>query len=92
MAYLYIPMQPQLGVAQNILLNPIFKFQGNQIFDIEGENDSFVSVESAQWGQYLGCINLSHLNQINVQVGRDLKSHYYDFWTGVIKKLSEFGH
>lgn len=81
-----------VGRGTKYSLNPIFKFQGNQIFDIEGENDSFVSVESSQWGQYLGCINLSHLNQINVQVGRDLKSHYYDFWTGVIKKLSEFGH
>ena len=76
MAYLYI-LPPQLG-GTKYSLNPIFKFQGNQIFDVEGENDSFVSV--GKWGQY-GCINLSHLNQINVQVGRDLKSHYYDFWT-----------
>ena len=81
-----------VGRGTNYSLNPIFKFQNNQIFDMEGENDSFVSVKSAQWGKYLGCINLSHLNQIHVQVGREFKSKYYDFWTGVVKKLSEFGH
>ena len=81
-----------VGKGTHFSLNPIFKLQGNQIFEVEGENDSFVSVKSAQWGKYLGCINLSHLNQINVQVGREFKMKYYDFWTGVIKKLSEFGH
>ncbi len=81
-----------VGRGTNYTLNPIFKFQNTQIFDREGENDSFVSVKSAQWGTYLGCINLSHMNQINVQVGREFKPKYYNFWTGVIKKLAEFGH
>jgi len=81
-----------VGRGTNYPLNPIFKFQNSQIFDNEGENDSFVSVKSAQWGTYLGCIKLSHLNQINVQVGREFKSKYYEFWTGVVKKLYDFGH
>lgn len=81
-----------VGRGTNYSLNPIFKFQNSQIFDKEGENDSFVSVKSAQWGTYLGCINLSHLNQINVQVGKEFKSKYYNFWTGVVRKLSEYGH
>ncbi len=81
-----------VGRGTNFSLNPIFKFQNYQIFEKEGINDSFVSVESAQWGTYLGCINLSHVNQINVQVGKEFKAPYYDFWTGVIKKLSDLGH
>lgn len=81
-----------VGRGTNYSLNPIFKFQNSQIFDKEGENDSFVSVKSAQWGNYLGCVNLSHLNQINVQVGKEFKKKYYDLWIGIVKKLSEFGH
>lgn len=81
-----------VGRGTNYPLNPIFKFQNSQIYDQEGENDSFVSVKSAQWGTYLGCINLSHLNQINVQVGKEAKPKYLDFWTGVVEKLSEYGH
>jgi triacylglycerol lipase len=81
-----------VGRGTNCSLNPIFKFQDYQIFEKEGINDSFVSVESAQWGTYLGCINLSHVNQINVQLGKEFKAPYYDFLTGVVKKLSDLGH
>lgn len=80
-----------VGRGTNYALNPIFKFQNSQIFEKEGENDSFVSVKSAQWGEYLGCINISHLNQINVQVGKETRPKYYAFWTGVVKKLFELG-
>jgi len=81
-----------VGRGTNYSLHPIFKFQNIQIYDKEGENDSFVSVKSAQWGTYLGCVNLSHLNQINVQVSREFKSKYLECWTGIIKKLADFGH
>ena len=69
-------------------LNPVFLFQNNLIHEKEGPNDSFVSVESAQWGEHLGTIQLSHLNQINVQVGtREAKKRYNKFWIGLIEHL-----
>ena len=69
-------------------LNPVFLFQNNLIHEKEGPNDSFVSVESAQWGEHLGTIRLSHLNQINVQVGtREAKKRYNKFWIGLIEHL-----
>ena len=69
-------------------LNPVFLFQNNLIHEKEGLNDSFVSVESAQWGEHLGTIQLSHLNQINVQVGtREAKKRYNKFWIGLIEHL-----
>jgi triacylglycerol lipase len=80
-----------VGKGTNYSLNPIFKFQNTQIFEKEGVNDSFVSVESAKWGEYMGCVNISHLNQINVQVSRENKPRYNALWTGVIKNLSDRG-
>ena len=29
---------------------------------------------------------------INVQLGKEFKAPYYDFGTGVVKKLSDLGH
>ena len=80
-----------VGKGTNYTLNPIFKFQNVQIFEKEGVNDSFVSVESSKWGEYMGCVNISHLNQINVQVSKDNRPRYNDLWIGVVKNLSERG-
>lgn len=80
-----------VGKGTNYPLNPIFKFQNSQIYEHEGENDSFVSIESAKWGTYLGSVNLSHLNQINVQVWKEAKPIYFNFWTGVMKNLHKNG-
>lgn len=80
-----------VGKGTNYSLNPIFKFQNSQIFDQEGINDSFVSVESATWGEFLGTVNISHMHQINVQVSKDARPRYNDFWIGLVKKLGEMG-
>ncbi len=72
-------------------LNPVFLFQNNQIYEKEGINDSFVSVESATWGEHLGTIPLSHVNQINIQVSKENKPIYFNFWIGVAKMLKEKG-
>ena len=78
-----------VGKGTKKSLNPIFLFQNSQIFDKEGINDSFVSVESATWGEHLGTVELSHMNQINVQVSRENKPIYREFWIGVVRTLSE---
>ncbi|MTI88152.1 MAG: alpha/beta hydrolase [Balneolaceae bacterium] len=80
-----------VGKGTESSLNPIFKFQNTQIYEHEGINDSFVSVESATWGEHLGTVSLSHLNQINVQVNKENRPVYYNFWAGVVKKLAEMG-
>lgn len=80
-----------VGKGTKFSLNPIFLFQNVQIFDKEGPNDSFVSVESAKWGEYLGDINLSHLNQINVQMNKESRQKYHEFWLGLVTQLGEMG-
>ena len=67
-----------------------FLFQNNLIHEKEGVNDSFVSVESAIWGEHLGTLQLSHLNQINAQIStRESKERYTTFWTGLVHHLKD---
>tara|TARA_R110002050_G_scaffold233390_1_gene369257 strand:- start:13499 stop:14347 length:849 start_codon:yes stop_codon:yes gene_type:complete len=80
-----------VGKGTDFSLNPVFLFQNGHIYDKEGLNDSFVSIESATWGEHLGTIALSHMNQINVQVSKENKPKYFDFWIGVAKMLREKG-
>lgn len=80
-----------VGKGTDYSLNPIFLFQNSQIYEKEGINDSFVSVESATWGEHLGTIPLSHVNQINIQVSKENKPKYFNFWLGVAKMLREKG-
>ena len=87
----YFSYSAAVGKGTNYSINPIFLFQNTQIYGWEGVNDSFVSVESAKWGEHLGTVALSHMNQINVQVSKENKPIYYNFWTSIVKKLSEIG-
>lgn len=73
-------------------LNPIYLVQNTLIYDEEGQNDTFVSIDSAKWGKHLGIGYISHLEQINVQVNRTRKKLYQDFWVGVLKNLQQNGH
>lgn len=88
----YFSYGAAVGKGTNYSLNPVFLFQHSQIFDKEGINDSFVSVESSKWGNYLGTVNLSHMNHINVQVSKDAQPRYHNFWLGYVKKLAEMGY
>ncbi len=79
-----------VGKGTETPLNPIFLFQNNLIHEKEGVNDSFVSVDSAIWGEHLGTLQLSHLNQINVQIStRETKERYTTFWTGLVHHLMD---
>lgn len=87
----YFSYSAAVGKGTDFSINPVFMFQNNQIFAHEDINDSFVSVQSAQWGEHLGTVPLSHMNQINVQVSKENKPKYYDFWIGVVKMLKDRG-
>lgn len=87
----YFSYSAAVGKGTNFSLNPVFLFQNTQIFAHESVNDSFVSVDSATWGTHLGTVALSHMNQINVQMGKEARIRYHDFWIGAVNKLGEMG-
>ncbi|XWN36024.1 MAG: alpha/beta fold hydrolase [Balneola sp.] len=87
----YFSYSAAVGKGTDFSINPVFLFQNTQIFAKEDVNDSFVSVKSAQWGEHLGTVPLSHMHQINVQVSKEFKPIYNDFWVEVLKMLKEKG-
>lgn len=87
----YFSYSAAVGKGTDFSINPVFMFQNTQIFAKENINDSFVSVESAKWGEHLGTVPLSHMHQINVQVSKEFKPIYKNFWVEVMKMLKEKG-
>lgn len=54
----------------------IFYMPSKLIQPREGPNDGLVSVESAKWGQYMGCVNLDHAQQVgNLDLGIPFSGH-----------------
>jgi triacylglycerol lipase len=88
----YYSYSAGVGKGTTYSINPVLKFQNVQIFEKEGPNDSFVSVESAKWGTHLDTIPLSHLHQMHVQMNKESEAIYEQFWLNVLKELAKNGH
>ncbi len=88
----YYSYSAAVGKGTKFSINPMLKFQNNQIFDKEGENDAFVSVESAKWGKHLETIPLSHLAQMHLQMNKESQKIYDKFWLNLLKRLAKNGH
>lgn len=85
----YFSFSAAVGKGTAHPLNPIYRVQNQLIHQHEGLNDSFVSVDSAKWGVHLGTAPISHLEQIGIQVNKDRKHHFENFWLDVIQNLKE---
>ncbi|MFN1835864.1 esterase/lipase family protein [Balneola sp. MJW-20] len=88
----YYSYSAAVGKGTEHSLNPVYKFQNSHIFDKEGPNDAFVSVKSAQWGDHVETVPLSHLAQMHVQVNKSTQKVYEKFWWDLLLMLSEKGH
>lgn len=88
----YYSYSAAVGKGTDFSINPVLRFQNNQIFDKEGENDAFVSVKSAKWGTHLETIPLSHISQMHLQMNKETTKIYKKFWLNVLKRLAENGH
>jgi triacylglycerol lipase len=69
-----------VGKGTDQPLNPISRLQNQLIFQNEGINDSFVTAASAEWGEHLGLLPISHLEQIEIQVNKERRMLVEAFW------------
>lgn len=83
----YFSFSAAVGKGTDEPLNPIYVVQNQLIYQQEGVNDSFVGVESAKWGKHLKIIEISHLEQIEIQVNKDRKPKVDAFWNDLISNL-----
>lgn len=87
----YYSYSAAVGKGTDAPLNPVYRFQNVQIYQREGENDSFVSKKSAIWGEHISTVPISHIEQMYIQVGRDRVSLVENFWKDVALNLQERG-
>jgi len=88
----YYSYSAATGKGTDQPLNPIYKFQNIQIYEEEGINDSFVSVESANWGKHIKTLPISHMEQIKARVTKERLPLYESSWTGILEMLADQGH
>ncbi len=87
----YFSYSAAVGKGTKQPLNTIYKVQNQLIFQQEGENDSFVTVESAKWGTHIRTLDISHLEQIEIQVSKERKPKVENFWKELVLNLQNEG-
>jgi len=87
----YFSYSAAVGKGTEEPLNPIYRVQNQLIYQNEGENDSFVSAESSKWGKHLKKLDISHLEQIEIQVSKERKPKVEAFWLHLVKNLRKNG-
>ena len=88
---LYLSYSAAVGKGTKAPLNPIYRFQNHYIFEREGKNDAFVSVQSSKWGEHLDIKPISHLEQMGIRVVSDRKPLVREFWLELARELASRG-
>ena len=82
----------QAGKGTRTPINPFLKLSNSWIYQREGLNDGLVSVESAQWGHFLGTLDADHGHEVGLQ---GLTTHSFDskaFYRSVVEMLAQEGY
>ncbi len=79
------------GKGTGVPLNPVLLLNNTVLHAREGENDGFVSVESAKWGTYLGTIDADHTQQVGLRYTPRSDFDSNDFYLSVVKRLAKEG-
>ena len=87
----YYSFSAAVGRGTNHPLNPIYRYQNMHIYNQEGLNDSFVSVDSATWGEHIQTVPLSHMEQLDIQVSKDRRKYVEHFWLDLVENLKKNG-
>ena len=72
-------------------INPLLRPLNSLLFNREGVNDGFVSVDSARWGTYLGAIDADHAQQIGIDLIASSAFESTEFYAGLVAMLGEEG-
>lgn len=88
----YYSYSAAIGKGTDQPIETVTRFQNLHIFNNEGPNDGFVSVESAKWGEHIETSPLSHLEQMNLRTDKERIPMVQSFWKHVLKMLERQGH
>ena len=79
------------GKGTNLPIHPFLKLSNAWIYQREGLNDGLVSVESAQWGHYLGTLDADHGQEVGLQGLPGNKFDSKAFYRSVVEMLAREG-
>ncbi len=72
-------------------INPLLILFNNLIYNREGENDGFVSVQSARWGEFRGVFEADHIKEVGLSVLPGGSFNSKAFYRSVVQGLAEAG-
>lgn len=79
------------GKGTNVVMNPFLRILNGILYEREGVNDGFVSVESAKWGTFLGMADADHAAQVGIQLVPGSRFNSHEFYTDVVRMLASEG-
>jgi len=88
----YFSWSAAVGKGTEESINSVLIPLNRYIFEKEGINDGFISNVSAIWGDHLGQINLSHTEQIHLNLTRAHRELWERFWLNVVHVLRDAGY
>lgn len=87
----YYSFGGRAGKGTDVPLNPLLQILNRTLYAREGENDGFVSIESAMWGEFLGTIDADHSQQVGIGFPGSSDFDSNVFYCEVVKRLAADG-
>ncbi len=87
----YYSYAGRAGKGTDIPITPILRIQNSMLYEREGENDGFVSLESAKWGEFLGTIDADHYRQIGLNFAGSGSLDSNTFYCEIVRRLAADG-
>lgn len=87
----YYSYAGRAGRGTGVSINPLLRMQNRLLYAREGENDGFVAVESAKWGEFLGTIDADHAQQVGLSIPGGGRFDSNEFYCDVVQRLAADG-
>ncbi len=87
----YFSYAGRAGKGTDVPISPFFRLQNRLLYEREGENDGYVSAQSARWGTFLGAFDGDHGRQVGLEPIPGTRPIAHDFYRAVARMLAEEG-
>ncbi len=88
----YFSYTAAIGKGTDQDAGSMLRFQNRYIFEREGINDGFVSVESGKWGKHMQTFTLSHLEHMKLGLSGERIPLWEKCWLQMVRNLNKNGY
>lgn len=76
------------GKGTSVPINPLLVLYNTTLYDKEGVNDGFVSIESARWGEFKGTLDADHGVQVGLKRTPGASFEPQEFYLSLVRDLA----